>query len=774
VQTLTTKYGDCIVSQVIDALELILESNPKSGSFFASNTASTKDLELQVKDFGSLKFPLSARKAKALINCATPAKFGWRDQTVHDKNVRDVWEINKNKVKIDKRLWNKTLSPVLDKLKCDLGLPENALLKADLHNLLIYAPGQFFSPHRDSEKLDGMLATLLVVLPSEHSGGSLVVEHQGTKKQFHSSRYALDKLAFIAFYADCYHEVKPIKSGYRVVLSYNLVLDNKADLPNISMDTGTLTSALKDYFSDQSDVAQPSYQKKTPKKLVYLLDHSYTQKGLSWQQLKSVDRPRVAALRDAADSLGLDIHLALADMQEAWQCEIDYYHYRDRRRYYYENDDIESNAEPIELIEHVVTIRHWLDVNANPLDYKDLSIPDSQLHWTTENDEFEPFETEYEGWMGNYGCTLDRWYHRAAIILWRQQDHFSILLEMNPEKVVTHMLTLGGKKANLSELHSIAKTIVPYWSDCLPGEPTPAFQKKILKLALCLEHAAYAKKILQEFKLNILQVKTIPLLISLADCYGITWCISLFKTWAIKEGAYRFNVQLCENIHGLLKALTVAGGTYDELCNWLIKYQFTTIKKSSEYIKDRIQQVIDLLYGCSAVSDDQTYVNLINEVIKKNKLYPALKLMAIVDSFANAEMCNTPLQKKAQKSLCDYINDILQAEYELGLRKPTDWSIQTNTGCNCQDCATFTKYLRSHTKIDMVWPMGKERRAHIHRKIDSLNLPISHTTLRQGSPHKLVLKKTKELYARAKKRYTAIDKALDKLQPSVLVVPITD
>jgi hypothetical protein len=37
---------------------------------------------------------------------------------------------------------------------------------ADLYKLLAYDPGSFFVNHRDTEKVAGMFATLIIVLPS--------------------------------------------------------------------------------------------------------------------------------------------------------------------------------------------------------------------------------------------------------------------------------------------------------------------------------------------------------------------------------------------------------------------------------------------------------------------------------------------------------------------------------------------------------------------------------------------------------------------------------
>lgn len=63
----------------------------------------------------------------------------------------------------------------------------------------------------------------------------------------------------------------------------------------------------------------------------------------------------------------------------------------------------------------------------------------------------------------------------------------------------------------------------------------------------------------------------------------------------------------------------------------------------------------------------------------------------------------------------------------------------------------------------MRWPMGKDRRAHIHQAIDGLDIPVEHQTERVGSPHKLILTKTDELHIQAKQRFNHLEKALVQL-----------
>ena len=140
--------------------------------------------------------------------------------TLVDRHVRDTQELPRSRVKIDRRQWNKAFLPVLYQLRQDLGLPPESRLRAELHSELVYGRGQFFVPHQDSEKADEMVGSLVVTLPSTHTGGALVVEH-GSQVATYRPKTAL---TFVAFYSDCRHQVRPMSSGYRVSLTFNLLL----------------------------------------------------------------------------------------------------------------------------------------------------------------------------------------------------------------------------------------------------------------------------------------------------------------------------------------------------------------------------------------------------------------------------------------------------------------------------------------------------------------------------------------------------------------------
>jgi hypothetical protein len=79
--------------------------------------------------------------------------------------------------------WDAILAEVRD----DLGLSARARLRAEPHALLVYGKGQFFLPHQDPEKDDAMIGTLVVSLPSSHTGGELVIEHNGNAIAYQAS-----------------------------------------------------------------------------------------------------------------------------------------------------------------------------------------------------------------------------------------------------------------------------------------------------------------------------------------------------------------------------------------------------------------------------------------------------------------------------------------------------------------------------------------------------------------------------------------------------------
>lgn len=62
--------------------------------------------------------------------------------------------------------------------------------------------------------------------------------------------------------------------------------------------------------------------------------------------------------------------------------------------------------------------------------------------------------------------------------------------------------------------------------------------------------------------------------------------------------------------------------------------------------------------------------------------------------------------------------------------------------CTCSDCRSLNAFLGDAARKVGNFPMSKQRRHHLHQKLDSANVDCTHETMRAGNPHTLVVTKT--------------------------------
>ena len=94
-----------------------------------------------------------------------------------DTSVRDCRQIDSARIRLGGSAWPETFSGLLKAAAEGLGCPPERL-DAQPYKLLIYETGGFFAAHRDTEKANGMVATLSLSLPVSGAGGELVVRHR--------------------------------------------------------------------------------------------------------------------------------------------------------------------------------------------------------------------------------------------------------------------------------------------------------------------------------------------------------------------------------------------------------------------------------------------------------------------------------------------------------------------------------------------------------------------------------------------------------------------
>lgn len=98
-------------------------------------------------------------------------------------------------------------------------------LRAELYKLNVYSgPSGLFKPHVDTPRSEMQIGSLVVCLPVQFEGGSLVVRHQLEEVVYDWSANDGPCVQWAAFYSDCEHEVREVSAGHRVTLTYNLFL----------------------------------------------------------------------------------------------------------------------------------------------------------------------------------------------------------------------------------------------------------------------------------------------------------------------------------------------------------------------------------------------------------------------------------------------------------------------------------------------------------------------------------------------------------------------
>ncbi|EXJ60531.1 hypothetical protein A1O7_04684 [Cladophialophora yegresii CBS 114405] len=381
---------------------------------------------LYLEDHGIIGLPLSQHDAQTIISKSQQSPFGKGSQTIVDTSIRKSWQLDPSQFTIRNPKWQQAVDNVARKIHGALVLDiEPDRFSAELYKLLLYEPGAFFKPHKDSEKAPGMFGTLVICLPSAHEGGELILSFNGETKSIETAPNSEFAMSYAAWYADVLHEVKPVTSGYRLVLTYNLIRHGATKEGQVTPAKTfehkyNLVAALtryNEYLQRFDDL---------PNFLVYRLQHEYTQASLRADLLKGADLGQLQCLKQVADELGFELYLA--NMEKEITKTDDGY---DNRHYgYYDEEEDEDEEEgeeeqeqEEEELSRSITLTYIADLAGSRM-YHPVNFAQSGIAVEEENfvdpideDDEEPDEEDHSGYTGNEGCTATFRYHNTVILI---------------------------------------------------------------------------------------------------------------------------------------------------------------------------------------------------------------------------------------------------------------------------------------------------------------------------------------------------------------------
>ncbi len=763
-----------IQNQLLQTLSQI----DQPGDFCTHGTIDPCFPGLEIENIGTIALPLIENQAKDIISQCQQAPFGLGEQTVIDTQVRCVWELQPSQFKLNNPDWQNIINQLVERIKEQLGLAESNVIH-EIYKLLLYQPGDFFVQHRDTEKVERMFATLVIVLPSQHDGGNLIVEHDNQQL---SIDFGGDKssqsIQYTAFYADCQHEIKPVISGYRLCLVYNLALACEQPRPTAPKNSHIVTElaqTLKEWTHQE-----------LPEKLAVLFKHRYSQAGLCFQDLKNLDKSQADAITQAAEMAECVAHLGLVTLWESGDAEGNY-----GKNYWYGAVEDEDDYEMGEIYDSSLTINHWVSMQGDKLNYGELQIDENEIITGSPLGEGEPDQQEVEGPTGNTGATMDRWYHRAAFILWPVKRHYTLLAQPGQESslprlesMVTAWLDMGSPK-NSKEHHdcqTFAQQILLNWHQTNTPYIADFKEEKdnlvglFFRLLLHIDSLDLIKQFLNSIFLTEYTGYESDEIVRLSQRYGLdvvkdqlkamssaTEFISVVKFSHILEKTIYFqrgvstdgaaNLPIyCELIQNILSTLNY----------WHSSPPLGNFRCADATLS--IALIESVFKSASALDDNSLLEDLIAKVIVNEQFFNIRSIiipaLTRIHSWIEQEKISSP----SFKELLSHCIKFLETTTAIPVEKPTDWSQFTELSCHCADCQELATFMLNSQEQIHRFRIRKDRRQHLHQQITKHQCDMTHVTERKGSPQTLVCTKNFNSFEKQKRQQDQDKESLSALR----------
>jgi hypothetical protein len=399
-----------------------------------------------------------------------------------------------------------------------------------------------------------------------------------------------------------------------------------------------------------------------------------------------------------------------------------------------------------ELIDDEITLDWWTGKDGTGGEPISLHVSDDEACAATPNTALTPYQSEYEGYMGNYGNTLDRWYRRAAVVVWPRDRAFAARAEAGSGWALRDLrdrIDAG----DLAGARDVAQSLTPFWAHL---ETSAGLLPAVLDVAVGLDSAGMAAMLLEPFGVELLAREHAAGLAAAAELYGTEWTRTVVDGWFGSQPS-PYGTDLSD----------WAGTALPELCGAL---RTTGSPHVAQLLAARAWRWMD--------SQLQRWTTTGRSDMRRPQLeklsLPLVRLLEVADDVLRDEIAET--LQGCEDTVLECLIPALRLAYGRGAvgldqvardcaerlgriaatppRDEDDWSVEW-TGCGCDLCDRLGRFLGSRTQRTFEWPLAKDGRRHVHSRIDSAELPVRHQTRRQGRPYTLVLTKTDALFTGA-------------------------
>ena len=608
-----------------------------------------------------------------------------------------------------------------------------------------------------------MFGTLVIQLPSNYSGGKLIVYHQGKKSEFdYSGPGCCSNYYYTSFYADCQHEVEKVTKGYRLCLIYNLIYRGRDECPAPADNQKQVSAIVSAVTKWQEDIESDD----CPDMMTYLLEHKYCEASLSFQLLKNGDRAVADVLAQAEARVDFDFYVGHVNMTEHWSADHYYGRYKE-----------------IECCDETVCIRHLKACDgehtiSEMYSCKDSFVPEDFF------DNTKPDAKEYEEATGNEGASIDKQYNWTALLFWPVRKRTAVIGMDNLIQLFKQDVDAGKKGLNnvareimrevchnrpslkscVSFLHAlvvIADTkLISEMLDVIVGFNDDYCYKSFI------EDATFRSSVVSISHKHGWDILKSPLQAMFATCstmYVESYCTFLKEMITSKElgdekDLYTNFLSIIVKVLDNEEDATTDGSSSSW---WYRGYQ----ARSKEF-------VIQLFNLLTAVGSNNLFASAVSALCIRPVRYPILETLgpALVDFYKSVKVeKDGPLQE-----ILDYCISELEDSVRKFIAASKTHTKKVNFTCfkSCKDCMELKEFLKHPTKVQHRFSVGKERRQHLHQQLDTSGVDASCTTENFGNPHTLVVTKNNASYEKDFKKQQQERALLASLYPLVSVTDV--
>ena len=259
-----------------------------------------------------------------------------------------------------------------------------------------------------------MIATMVISLPSEHTGGDVVLNLNNQKTTLRTQDAGEFSTKYVAWYADVNHTVQPVVSGHRLVLTYNLIREGSdlitAPPPSVLYDpTRNLGLALKQWQNETEGSGH----------LIHMLEHRYSEANFGLHSLKGHDQARATHLCQAAHKH--DVCVYFAHFKHTVSGGVD----EDDDDSYGCRDDVEIH-DIMDECDSEWTLTTLFTTEGRKI-AEDLDVDPEDFIEEERLEKEGPDYEDFEGWTGNEGAMTTHFYYRSCIVMFPKEWRHELL-----------------------------------------------------------------------------------------------------------------------------------------------------------------------------------------------------------------------------------------------------------------------------------------------------------------------------------------------------------